>query len=92
MACSTVSSPATCLASTAWLNASSSWPSNRTDARALATASPNRLREVAVPWSQIEEFWGQADPSGLAAFLEDVSELAKHSRSRSERLYCWVCV
>ena len=59
---------------------------------ALAQASPNRLAELAVPWSQTEEFWGEGDPRSLAAFLTSLGALAQRAGEADQRLYCWVCV
>ncbi|MCZ7435237.1 hypothetical protein O7598_02405 [Micromonospora sp. WMMC241] len=59
---------------------------------ALADASESRLREVAVPWSETEEFWGRGEPSLLAEVLIELAGLARRATARSERLYCWVCV
>lgn len=61
-------------------------------AEALAGASDERLAEVAVPWSQTEEFWGEGDPDALAAFLRDLAALARDARGRGQRLYCLVTV
>ncbi|WP_139128693.1 hypothetical protein [Micromonospora humi] len=59
---------------------------------ALAGASESRLREVATPWSETEEFWGQGEPSVLAEVLIELAGLARRAAARGERLYCWVCV
>ncbi|MET8063391.1 hypothetical protein ACFYON_16365 [Micromonospora sp. NPDC005686] len=59
---------------------------------ALATASEAELRGVALPWSQIEEFWGQGEPSDLAEILIELAALARLATARHERLYCWVSV
>lgn len=59
---------------------------------ALATASEAELRGVALPWSQIEEFWGQGEPSHLAEILIELAALARLATARHERLYCWVSV
>jgi hypothetical protein len=59
---------------------------------ALAEASPERLAEVAVPWSRTEEFWGGADPDTLTEILRDLAGLARRAQAGSQRLYCWVCV
>lgn len=59
---------------------------------ALAGATDEALQQVAVPWSQTEEFWGAADPSDLAGFLVDLGELARGAADRGHRLYCWICV
>jgi hypothetical protein len=61
-------------------------------AAALAGASDERLSEVAVPWSQTEEFWGEADPEELAEFLRDFAALARRAEGVGQRLYCWLCV
>jgi hypothetical protein len=55
---------------------------------ALADADDSRLAAVAIPWSQIEEFYGQADPDELADWLREFAALARRARDRSERLYC----
>lgn len=60
--------------------------------QALAAASTERLDEVAVPWSQTEEFGGMAEPEALAAFLRQLAGLASRAGQSGERLYCWVCV
>ncbi|MFG2048775.1 hypothetical protein ACGFIW_15255 [Micromonospora sp. NPDC048935] len=59
---------------------------------ALAGASESQLREAAVPWSQIEEFWGHAEPSDLAEVLIELAGLARRATERNERMYCWVCL
>lgn len=59
---------------------------------ALAAAPESRLREVAVPWSQTDEFWGQGEPSILAEALIELAGLARRAATRAERLYCWICV
>jgi hypothetical protein len=58
----------------------------------LARAPESQLRDVAVPWSQIEEFWGKGEPSDLAEVLIELASLARGARSRNECLYCWVCL
>jgi hypothetical protein len=58
----------------------------------LAQAPVERLSELAQPWSEIEEFWGQADPNDLASFLTGLRELALRAHSSDQGLYCWVCV
>jgi hypothetical protein len=55
---------------------------------ALAHASPEQLDAVAVPWSQTEEFWGNASPDALALVLRELAELARTARANSDRLYC----
>ncbi|MET9274214.1 hypothetical protein [Kribbella sp. NPDC003557] len=59
---------------------------------ALAEASPERLAEVAVPWSRTDEFWGSADPDMLTGFLRDLAGVAGRAQAGSQRLYCWICV
>jgi hypothetical protein len=59
---------------------------------AIAQSDPARLQELAVPWSQIEEFYGQADPTDLSRFLFRLRDLAGHATDSSQHVYCWVCV
>jgi hypothetical protein len=59
---------------------------------ALAQASSEALQRIAEPWSQTEEFWGTADPEGLAEILGDLAGLARRAQANGRRLYCWVCV
>ena len=59
---------------------------------ALASASPPQLAAVAVPWSQTEEFRGDANPEALAPFLGELAQLARIATESGSRLYCWVCV
>jgi hypothetical protein len=59
---------------------------------ALAEADEERLREVAVPWSQSEEFVGQGDSKFLTGLLIELAALARAARERGDRLYCWTCV
>lgn len=59
---------------------------------ALAAASDERLAEVAVLWSQTEEFWGEGDPEVLAGFLGEMAELARHTRASRQHMYCRTCV
>lgn len=58
----------------------------------LASASDERLEQVAEPWSRTEEFWGTADPVVLAEFLRDLAGLARRAEANGQRLYCWVSV
>jgi hypothetical protein len=58
---------------------------------ALAAASAERLADVAVPWSQTEEFWDAGDPVELTQFLNELAGLARRARQRGHQLYCWVC-
>jgi hypothetical protein len=59
---------------------------------ALAGADAALLREVAVPWSQTDEFEPGADPADLAGVLGELASLVQGATVRGERLYCWVCV
>jgi hypothetical protein len=59
---------------------------------ALTDASDARLDEVAVPWSQTEEFHGEPDPESLASFLHELAGLARTASTAGQRMYCWVCV
>jgi hypothetical protein len=59
---------------------------------ALAQADPDRLSSVATPWSQTEEFWGQARPEDLAAVLHRLARLAQKARAQGQAMFCWVCV
>ncbi|MDX6431125.1 MAG: hypothetical protein QOE54_3491 [Streptosporangiaceae bacterium] len=56
---------------------------------ALAISDRNRLAEVAVPWSQTEEFWGQGDPEALTELLSELSGLARRAEEKGHGLYCW---
>lgn len=56
---------------------------------ALAGADRASLADVAVPWSETEEFWGQADPGILTDFLVEFAALAKRAKERGHKLYCW---
>lgn len=60
--------------------------------RALIEAEDEDFRQVAEPWSQAEEFWGQADPAALVEVLGDLAGLAQRSQANGQRMYCWVCV
>lgn len=59
---------------------------------ALAAADDDILEQVAVPWSETEEFGNAADPQDLADFLKSLSRLARRADASGKRLYCWVCV
>jgi hypothetical protein len=59
---------------------------------ALVKASREQLAEVAVPWSQTEEFWGHGDPVFLTDVLNDLAGLARRAQQQDHRLYCWICV
>jgi hypothetical protein len=56
----------------------------------LAGASSERLRDVAGPWSQTEEFFGSADPGDLADALRRLCALALTARESGGRVYCWM--
>lgn len=55
---------------------------------ALADAPSERLAEISVPWSQVEEFYGYADPGYLADLLNELAALAGRARSHGHGLYC----
>lgn len=57
---------------------------------ALAGAPRERIVSAAAPWSEDEEFDGQADPEVLADFLLELADLARQAVRRGERLYGWV--
>ncbi len=61
-------------------------------ASAIARSEPARLQELAVPWAQIEEFYGQADPTDLSHFLMQLRDLAAQATDSGQHVYCWVCV
>ncbi|MFT4084711.1 MAG: hypothetical protein QM638_19200 [Nocardioides sp.] len=61
-------------------------------AAALIAASDEQLGDVALPWSQTEEFWGQGDAAALAQFLRDLAGLARRAETSGYRLYCWLSV
>jgi hypothetical protein len=63
-----------------------------TVATALAGAGSEELQRVAEPWSQTEEFWGDADPEELAEVLGNLAGLAQRAQANGHHLYCWVCV
>lgn len=55
---------------------------------ALVEASGERLAEICIPWSQAEEFHGDAVPGLLADFLNELAALAGRARSHAQGLYC----
>ncbi|MDQ0961021.1 hypothetical protein QFZ66_004899 [Streptomyces sp. B4I13] len=55
---------------------------------AVATDTPDRFREVAEPWSRIEEFSPGWDPESLVKFLTDLAEVAVPARAAGHHLYC----
>lgn len=57
--------------------------------KALAGVDDDVLEQVAVPWSQTEEFFDAADPRDLADFLKDLSAMARQAEATGQRLYCW---
>jgi hypothetical protein len=59
---------------------------------ALAETTDAALDQVARPWSETEEFWGEADPATLAVVLKDLAVLARNAEANGHQLYCWVCV
>lgn len=59
---------------------------------ALATATPERFREIAEPWSRIEEFPPGVHPEDLVAFLTELAALAVPARAEGHHLYCAITV
>jgi hypothetical protein len=59
---------------------------------ALAAAPRDQIVAAAAPWSEDEEFYGQADSEALADFLLELADLARQAGRRGERLYCWTCL
>ncbi|WP_456845973.1 hypothetical protein [Cellulomonas sp. P5_C6] len=57
---------------------------------ALVDSSADTLAAAALPWSQTEEFWGEADPAPLAGFLGRLADLARGAREAGDTLYCFV--
>lgn len=57
---------------------------------ALAGSTEDRLREVAGPWSQTEEFFGQGDEEALAEGLSRLSKLARAAKQSGDNVYCWM--
>ena len=61
--------------------------------QALGDLPDDRLDEVARQWSMRDEYYGTGgDPAVLAPALRNLRDLLRSGRSRSEKLYCWVCV
>ncbi|MCA5892161.1 hypothetical protein LEP48_02205 [Isoptericola sp. NEAU-Y5] len=56
---------------------------------ALAEATPERVAEVAVPWSRTDEFGGTASPEDLLPVLHSWRDLARTTTARDLGLYCW---
>lgn len=59
---------------------------------ALAAADDDGLAQVAVPWSQADEFGGGVSPDDLTPVLRDLAALARRAESSGSLVYCWVCV
>lgn len=57
--------------------------------KALAGVDDDVFEQVAVPWSESEEFFGAADPRDLADFLKDLSAMARRAEAAGQSLYCW---
>jgi hypothetical protein len=55
-------------------------------------ASDEALRRVAEPWSQTEEFFGQAFAGELAEFLQELRDLTAEARRDDNAVYCWLSV
>ena len=61
--------------------------------QALGDLPDNRIDEVARQWSIPDEYYGTGgDPSVLGPALRNLRDLLRSGKSRSEKLYCWVCV
>jgi hypothetical protein len=56
--------------------------------QALADAGKPRLDALAVPWSQIEELGGMADPAALADFLYRLQDLAETAAGEGPAICC----
>lgn len=54
---------------------------------ALLDADDGALERAAGPWSQAEEFWGQAEPEVLLAVATALRELCRRAESTA-RVYC----
>ncbi len=61
-------------------------------ADALAATPDERLREVALPWSQMEQLWGKGDADELAAGLVELARLVRTRSEVDKAVYCWVSV
>jgi hypothetical protein len=53
---------------------------------AIAATEDGRLREIAVPWSETEEFFGEGDPDALAVGLVRLASLARDAQASGEHL------
>lgn len=61
--------------------------------RALEDLPDDRLDEVAREWATPDEYYGTGgDTVVLGRALRNIRDLLRSGRSRSEKLYCWVCV
>jgi hypothetical protein len=60
--------------------------------RALAVAGRSELDGLVVPWSQIEEFGGAADPAALADFLHRLQDLAQAAIGAGSAIYCRIWI
>ena len=61
-------------------------------ASALVAADADELARAAEPWSQAEEFYGQADPEMLTEFLGALAGLVRQAGARGEHVCCWASV
>ena len=57
---------------------------------ALAEADTDQLAHTAIAWSATEEFRGQGDADLLGDFLNRFATLARTTRRRGQRQYCWM--
>jgi hypothetical protein len=58
----------------------------------LADSDEAHLRDVAVPWSETEEFFGQGDPEVLAQGVSELPGLARAAQGTGHHLYRWIRV
>lgn len=58
----------------------------------LAETGREHLDRVAPQWAGIEEFFGMADPEGLADQADRLAALARQARAEGRGLYCWAVV
>jgi hypothetical protein len=59
---------------------------------ALASAEEVQLRDLALPWSEIEEFYGDASVEGLVTFLIELRDLVVEAKATHSYTYCWLSV
>lgn len=57
----------------------------------LAAATVEQLSRLVEPWSETEEFCGQASAEGLTELIVQLRGLAEHAVAAGEHVYCWMC-